>query len=140
VGQFSIDGVGQFYIGGDTGEGSCLTCHSNTDRFPQLIPDSEYCYTVLEGSYKTDGTMPPSRPGDTSYLKHVNALRAACGLSPIIGRNSNPHTGNVNSEACLNDCNQERDWCMAEAGQPGAPRKAQCMMAFRSCQAACTNR
>lgn len=125
----------------NSNEKSCLSCHNSTNKFPQLsLSLPGYCSTILNNAYNANGTMPPGRPGDSSYLKHINALQAACsGVTPSTGRNPNNRTGNTNSEACLNDCNQELDLCMAEAGQPGAPRKAQCMMAFRSCQSNCTN-
>jgi hypothetical protein len=39
---------------------------------------------------------------------------------------------------CNDECRADRDACMAEVGQPGAPTAAQCAQAFTACRRACS--
>ena len=66
------------------GENSCIGCHNPSgSRFPAVSTELPgYCATILGSAFSSTGTMPPGNAGNATYLKYVNALRAACAQPP----------------------------------------------------------
>jgi hypothetical protein len=70
----------------NSGEGSCLACHTKPPgrRFPEVSTEVPgYCGVILPSAFSQ--TMPPGDIGSPKYNKHFNALQAACKQPPSGG-------------------------------------------------------
>lgn len=100
----------------DPGDRSCLTCHASNRRFPIVSTKTPgYCSTVLSTAYSLPtppGTMPPGDVASPKYVKHFNALKAACAQAPnepvtvvINGATqSTPGSGRTDTSGPLGGC------------------------------------
>jgi len=65
------------------------------------------------------------------------ALIALFGLSAFLVGVATPRPGAAAGNTCTDDCVADRDYCMSQVGQPGAPRAFQCLAEYRACLARC---
>jgi len=87
----------------------CTSCHASGRHFPEVSTQTPgYCGLILPSAFKL--TMPPGDVGDTKFIKHFDALQAACKQAPGGGviingaTQSEPASTRIDTTVTLSSC------------------------------------